>query len=445
MTEEIIPIRLPLTLRKRLLFCSVLLALMATFAETSALVMYRVGHGCWFSWRSMCERRAAIGSPESSSEFVDQVRQMTWHPYTGYVLNPDFRPNPNIPSRPVTEFGYYDEKPPLQRRAAGKCIVAIIGGSVAQNFSFDAEILVENLRRSEQFSAMDITVVNLALAGYKQPQQLMTLAYMLTLGAEFDIVVNIDGFNEVALHEAENGRFGVFPIYPRNWPNQNAGRYDQALQRELRRRDSASERRQALARTFSRWPLRDSAVCNLIWTWRDQVCVAELQGIEEEIRCAVTPRTRFIETGPRVSGFAEGDVYQHLAGIWQRSSLQLNRLCQANGIRYYHFLQPNQYVAGSKILNPYERGQAFDENHRYRPGVEKGYPLLIDKGQDLVRAGVRFVDLTRVFAETEETIYCDTCCHVNQRGDNILAAHVARAIIEDTMADVALRSGVPAR
>ena len=40
--------------------------------------------------------------------------------------------------------------------------------------------------------------VNLALFGYKQPQQLTTLAYLMSIGGQFDLVLNIDGFNEVA-------------------------------------------------------------------------------------------------------------------------------------------------------------------------------------------------------------------------------------------------------
>ena len=35
--------------------------------------------------------------------------------------------------------------------------------------------------------------------------------------ARIDVLINIDGFNEVALHEIENELAGVAAIYPRNW------------------------------------------------------------------------------------------------------------------------------------------------------------------------------------------------------------------------------------
>ena len=48
-------------------------------------------------------------------------------------------------------------------------------------------------------SGRKIDIVRLALPGQKQPQQLMTLAWVQSLGAEFDIVVNLDGYNEAVL------------------------------------------------------------------------------------------------------------------------------------------------------------------------------------------------------------------------------------------------------
>ena len=42
--------------------------------------------------------------------------------------------------------------------------------------------------------------------GYKQPQQLLVLSYFLSIGQTFDLVVNIDGFNEVALSSLNHQR-----------------------------------------------------------------------------------------------------------------------------------------------------------------------------------------------------------------------------------------------
>ena len=42
--------------------------------------------------------------------------------------------------------------------------------------------------------------------GYKQPQQLLILSYFLSIGQSFDVVVNIDGFNEVAMSPLNDAR-----------------------------------------------------------------------------------------------------------------------------------------------------------------------------------------------------------------------------------------------
>ena len=59
-----------------------------------------------------------------------------------------------------------------------------------------------------------MTILTDSLGGYKQPQQLLTLAYYISLGAEFDTVINIDGFNEVALPPIHNIPKNIYPFYP---------------------------------------------------------------------------------------------------------------------------------------------------------------------------------------------------------------------------------------
>ncbi|MGV2341075.1 MAG UNVERIFIED_CONTAM: hypothetical protein LVR18_46165 [Planctomycetaceae bacterium] len=56
--------------------------------------------------------------------------------------------------------------------------------------------------------------MRLALPGYKQPQQLMALNYVLSLGGEFDAVLNIDGFNDGALSILENAQPKASIAYP---------------------------------------------------------------------------------------------------------------------------------------------------------------------------------------------------------------------------------------
>lgn len=139
----------------------------------------------------------------------------------------------------------------------------------------------------------------------------------------------------------------------------------------------------------------------------------------------------YVSSGPRMKFPSEDALYLELARIWADSSLQMSRLCEANGIRYIHFLQPNQYIEDSKTLTQEEKDVAYNPDHPYRPGVIEGYPCLFRAAEELEAQGVSFHDLTRVYVDSEETLYVDDCCHVNARGFEIIAQAMAEKMLQE--------------
>jgi hypothetical protein len=121
-------------------------------------------------------------------------------------------------------------------------------------------------------------------------------------------------------------------------------------------------------------------------------------------------------------------MYSALGHLWEESSFQMNAVAKAKGIRYFHFLQPNQYVEGSKPMDAQERRVAIKEDHPYAGSVRKGYPVLKELGQDLVRRGVTFVDLTNIYANNRDVLYRDNCCHVNTAGQRIIVDAMVKTI-----------------
>ena len=97
---------------------------------------------------------------------------------------------------------------------------------------------------------------------------------------------------------------------------------------------------------------------------------------------------------------------------------------------YFHFLQPNQYVPGSKIFSEEERKIALPEFHSYQNSAKNGYPYLITGGKDLRDQGINFTDLTRMFASNDQVLYEDGCCHFNHLGSELIAKEMARVIKE---------------
>ncbi|MEO1367751.1 MAG: hypothetical protein AAFX50_11285, partial [Acidobacteriota bacterium] len=108
--------------------------------------------------------------------------------------------------------------------------------------------------------------------------------------------------------------------------------------------------------------------------------------------------------------------------------LLMHRTLESSGGEYHHFLQPNQYVQGSKPLSPEELRDAFVSDSGFRRDVGRGYPRLVVAGEGLRADGVSFHSLHRIFADRPETLYADPCCHLNAAGYRLAAAAVAQRI-----------------
>ncbi|MDF1799232.1 MAG: hypothetical protein P1V81_08665 [Planctomycetota bacterium] len=318
---------------------------------------------------------------------------------------------------------------PLHSTDPTDLVVGITGGSVAEQFGQfgGAKQLAGLLGQTPRFGGRRVRFVGFAFGGVKQPQQLMGLNYLLAIGGRLDLVINLDGFNEVALHESDNQPQGVALSYPRAWFHR-IGRAE-TLVLVGQRRILQDERMRA-ARAVLESPLRHSGLRRLVWVLADESLREEIEQLGEELRSyEVDAEAKRTALGPRSSAADELARLDELVGIWQRASLQMHRLCEASGIEYYHFLQPNQYVAGSKTLSEAELKLAFRPGQGYGRLVPEGYPRLQAAADGLVLEGVRYHDLTEVFRDVEETVYKDNCCHVNALGNQLLAAAIREAIV----------------
>jgi hypothetical protein len=403
--------------------------------EALAFGVLSVLEGAPFRPQSLQAARVELGAgaatePDASPDTPPRhVENKFIHPYVGYIQDPTGRP-PNVPGRKdlaVNRFGYVDTDEPLQRRGPDRFIVAIVGGSVARDFSLlgDSELAVR-LRELPALADREIVFVRLALAGYKQPQQLMTIAYLLSLGAEFDAVINLDGFNEVALHFAENAKTQTFAAFPRHWYYQIvdvafevSGEYQYA--RVLRSK---------FAELFGFPPLRWSPVANLVWRQLDQRLAHDVYAAHEAMASAAPQRRRAAASGPERRYADDAAVLADLVAIWKRSSIQLDRLLRANGAVYLHVLHPNQYYPDTRDLS-LELASAWTSDHKYRAGAVAGYPRLVEQGAQLRESGVAFLDLTRAFAGHDRPFYVDSCCHFNKWGHRLLAHAIADALADE--------------
>lgn len=429
----------PLGLGKRVAFALALALLCLGAAEAIALVAYGAFDGRRFGyWRVRHEKLALAESATEVQESPGQLAQvfLTVHPYLGFVWSKAANDLEGFPrhheDNPINDFGFTDASDTIQERSEDKLIVGVVGGSVAWWLSAQGdETLSARLRESAAFVDREIVFVRLAIGGYKQPQQLMSLAYVLSMGGELDVLVNLDGFNEVALTRPLNVRNGINPFYPRQWHLLMSPLPDVESQRRLGRLVYVRDQRREWAATLSGPVARRSILAQLAWRIRDL-------SLQKRVSEAVVALETYSKgellstdvTGPPFAHPQGEALYDDIAEHWARCSLLLHRMCAAEGIAYLHFLQPNQYVEGSKPIAPEEAPIAISENNIWREGVELGYPRLAAAGAALARAGVRFHDLRYVFEDVEQPLYIDDCCHVSRLGNQLLANRIADEILD---------------
>ena len=417
-----------LTFRKRLVFSLVACGLLYLVTELAAFVILLYSGESWSRVHEQMQTVAARNPLRPGGEFSLPVMV---HPYIGYVLQQDSA-NPDKPvgeKYRITDYGFIDDQPPIHRRSADRVIVAIVGGSVARQMAMTAtSVLEEELSQHPAMTGKKFTFVRMAIDGHKQPQQLMAISYFLTQRAEFDIVINLDGVNDAALPQADNVSSGVAASYPRQWGSMLSPWTSQEVSRQVGYITYLRTRECDMAAFFlHRLPFW-SPVVQLIWKVGDQR--AEQQ-IHEETKKIVTLRAseRSLATSGPAESFASQDaLFEHCIDTWAKSSELLARLCSSQGTRYFHFLQPNQYVPDSKTLTDDEKSKAINEASPFRIPVMSCFPMMRKRGEQLRRAGVMFTDLTTVFVDHPESIYKDDCCHVTDAGDAIMARAIAREI-----------------
>ena len=417
------PARRSLSRRKRLAFGLILLAATWLLIEGISLLALSMSYGGVTNVRRVLDETGQAGVLRSLAGGGGDVI----HPYLGNVR----RPGSSAAERgeTISEFGFLDVASPLHHKAPDRVIVGILGGSLAEEFAAASlEALERDLRDSSDFSNKELVFVRLALSGYKQPQQLMVVNYLLALGAEFDVLINIDGFNEIVLPPLENVPYKVFTAFPRSWQNFATETGDLAVLRLVGRIAYLRLQTRDAARFFGRPPLRYSPTLNLAWRWyysrQEQSLVSDIN----ELNLLNLQGRNFAASGPSQNFADDAELLEHCARVWARSSLQIHQLCTAEGIRYFHFLQPNQYVSGSKPMNADERALAIVPGYPAEKYVAAGYPVLQREGARLAGRGVEFTDLTGIFADHPEPVYRDSCCHLNRRGNELLARKIAEVI-----------------
>lgn len=369
------------------------------------------------------------------------VNTQTIHPFVGWVRNPEVLKGENYEGTELktNRLGFLDTSDGIFQRDPKRLIVGITGGSVAYQMSCaGAERLKEKLHAIPEFRDREIVIVRMAQPAYKQPQGLFALNYYMLLGGEFDIVINLDGLNELTMSLSQNYPLHVALDYPQGW-NMRTGEIVPANESDIAMELTqlrGQRRKYALSGGNSFWQWLPSQV--LLWHVRDERLREQLVTLQGRT-LNVYKKWSFVRCGPAPLAQDETEALAECVRVWKQASLQMHRICQASGVLYFHAIQPNQYDPGSKPLTTSEvdlmsPDSVGNQSQPFASIIPVGYPLLRRAGQELQSAGVQVTDLTAIFSKVTDPLYVDSCCHVNPTGSEMLAGAIGDFIRESVQA-----------
>ncbi|MGD1807860.1 hypothetical protein ACP6PL_20825 [Dapis sp. BLCC M126] len=361
------------------------------------------------------------------------------HPYFGYVQKPgpDFREGFKYNAAGfISPYDY-----PYRKKNNNQYIIGIFGGSVASNYSIyeiQNQILEKKLKQLPEFEDKEFIILSLATGGYKQPQQLILLNYFLSIGQKFDMIVNIDGFNEVTIAKAnnENAVDIMMPSTNHVIPLTNIANNSlstKSIQAMLKINDSKNKLKDALE-TLDKcqvaycYALTSIYVQNLATTYRKNVKIFDKERKKAAQQAAGETEASIVYFYAQNPELEEPELYETMAEHWQKTSIMMQQIAANNNILYFHILQPNQYYPTNRIYSEAENKIAFDSDSPFREATESGYPVLLSKIDNLKQNSVNFFNGVKILDDAKEIVYIDSCCHYTEVGENILSEFVANSI-----------------
>lgn len=402
--------------------------------EAGSVAFYYWQTRSFFYTRNPIQDQYAVSQAGPNRDKFNEPMAYRIHPYFGYTYKPGFRPTPSDLAANNNGFlSNYDY--PFKRANENQYIVGIFGGSVADKFwlyEFEHHSLANNLRKLPTLQNKEVIVLNFALPGGKQPQQMLILSYFLSVGQDLDLVINIDGYNEVH-HAASNNRNFVEASMPTSFIElpmvemANNDLSDQEAESILTILKDKARMKKLLAQTTE---------CKLAFSYLlTAVQIKYYSSVYSqhvgEYTLLVLGRSKLEKNDTivrinRLSSPTDDDaLYHNAAEIWADSSLSMNGMLAQRHIPYFQFLQPNQYYStgrkfseAERIIAVTQRGEGFDE------AVKKGYPILLSRIADLKNSNVAVFSAVNLFDNIQDAVYVDDCCHYNDRGNEVLSHYV---------------------
>lgn len=414
------------------------IAILAVLIELASVATYFFQTGKFFYRDSGNRKLVGLEIPPADQRTQKEATLQQLQPYFGFVDKVGLRhrfPGSQV-DHVANNFGFASAQPyPYKRQNPNQFVVGVFGGSVAANYSFfeiEKNILASQLKKLPGLANKEIIVLSFAMGAFKQPQQLIVLSYFLSLGQDLDLVINIDGFNELALSYI-NYAHDLDPSMPCSYiyiplVNLATGSNSEV---ELQLTLQVIKDRRSLEESIkSIQTSRFASGYLLAWLRarfsqrRYSMDIVDLNNL----RMSTTRRGKGFFQIPVRAKPTEDQVFEEAVTSWADSSLMMEQLLAQRNIPYFQFIQPNQYEPTGRVFGKDEAAIAINEASDFRSPVLKGYPMLLAELRRLQQKGVHVQSAVNVFDAVKETVYRDNCCHYNERGNWVFGEFIASTI-----------------
>lgn len=410
------------------------LCLFLLLFEFGSLAFYYWKTGQFFYTRNKTADTFARNIAGPAADRLDESIAFQLHPFFGYTFKPGSHPLANAPA--ANNYGFvsvYDY--PFKRENQNQFIIGVFGGSLAHLFTLyelEHKNLTLALRQLPHLQHKEIIFLNFGGLGYKQPQQAIILNYFVSIGQDFDLVINLDGFNEIAFSILNNQR-GVEISLP----------CSQSVLPllDIANEDLSSEQvESAMAILHDKDALKKSLVKANGSRFASSYILAVIQikyyskmlghDLNEFSALGVTKRKEQEQsrsTNTNRVGLEPGDesIYNQAADTWANSSISMKNILSQRNTPYLHFIEPNQYYATARKFTDEEKRIAFNFKGGFAQSISQGYPILLSRLGGLRAAGVDVFSAVNVFDNIAASVYADECCHYNNAGNEALSQYVS--------------------
>lgn len=353
-----------------------------------------------------------FSSPPSNN--VDLIKSY-FHPASEVFYSVDWQPHPYLGYRNPNRIQGLEEA--NAHKPTDEYWVGIFGGSFAEMFVTDTPAksrFEAHLQKYPSAKGKKVRLFNMAHGGYKQPQQ--SLAYTL-YGNKLDMVLNIEGYNEVSDFLLGGPFPHFYPVttfrhYYKEWPEYGYILASRAIGSFLRRYyygflGSPKVHYSPLVTLGLVISIRATGPIN-VWL-------------------SILFQKRYLTKNTNRPNSSSPESVNEKISIWEKFTRKQHRLAQASKIPIWFFLQPNQHLENRKTFSSWEKENALST---YQLVVGPHYQQLIDLGKTLQTENIPVVDLSHVFKDIKVSVYKDACCHINSLGNLILADAMAEHILQ---------------